>query len=141
LVSRLINEFVQASGVKKRPTRSNASRYEYELTVEPKMKTKCEMLKRIVWKLIIDDPRVATLQRKAEIIVRRLFDEFTRFDDVSRTREIYPTDFREKLDEANSLEQKLRIACDYISGMTDSYAARIYSRLVERESGSLMEII
>ncbi len=103
---------------------------------------KCNMLKSIVWELIINDERVATLQRKAETIVRRLFDEFTMFDDERRTKEMYPADFRERLAGSTGDEAKeKRIACDYISGMTDAYASRMYSRLTEGETSSLFDII
>ena len=99
------------------------------------------MLKFLVRELIINDEHIATMQRKATAIVTKLFEEFTQFDELKRTREMYPADFRERLDKAKTQCDKLRIACDFISGMTDNYASRMYARLTESEAGSLFEII
>lgn len=99
------------------------------------------MLKKLVWALIIDNEHVATLARRADVVVNRLFDEFTEFGAERRTREMFPLDFRERLDMANDECGKKRIACDFIAGMTDNYALAMYSRLVEGDSGSLLDIL
>jgi dGTPase len=142
LISSYINSFVNSTKADKRNQGHEFSRYEYTIVPDKQQELKCNMLKSIVWQLIINDERVATLQRKAEIIVRRLFDEFTMFGDKSRTKEMYPADFREKLAGVKGDEEnEKRIACDYISGMTDAYASRMYSRLTEGEASSLFDVI
>jgi dGTPase len=141
LIAGLIHTFITTSSLKKRSRDSRFSRYEYCLRLEPKEELRCNILKALVWELVINDERVATLQRKAETLVKALFEEFTKFDYKDRTKEMYPADFREKLEAANDEATKKRIACDYISGMTDSYAVKIYSRLRESEVSSLMDII
>jgi len=142
LISACINSFVTSTKPEKRNGGPKFSRYEYRIVPDERQELKCNMLKSIVWELIINDERVATLQRKAETIVRRLFDEFTMFDDERRTKEMYPADFRERLAGSNGDEAKeKRIACNYISGMTDAYASRMYSRLTEGETSSLFDII
>lgn len=141
LIIGLIDEFIQATRAKKRTGKSFPSRYQYELEIEQDKEVKCKILKSLVWELIITDERIATLRRKAETIIRSLFEEFTRFDDEERTRNMYPLDFRERFDSANNQKEKYRIACDYIAGMTDSYATRLYARLTNGETGSLFEII
>lgn len=141
LIANLIHNFIIASKATKREGGPYHSRYQYTLQIEPDIETKCKMLKSLVWELIINDEHVATLQRKASIIVERLFKEFTKFDDKDRTREMYPGDYRQRLDQASTDDEKLRIACDYISGMTDNYASRLYSRLIEGETTSLLDMI
>jgi dGTPase len=140
LIASLIDEFIQATAPNRKGGRY-PSRYQYELKVKHQKEVKCRMLKSLVWELIINDERIATLQRKARTIVQTLFEELTKFDDKDRTREMYPLDFREKLDKAKNDREKYRIACDFIAGMTDNYATRLYSRLTEGEEGSLMDII
>jgi dGTPase len=141
LIASFIHEFITATKAKKRQGGPYPSRYQFELEKDHKQRITCDTLKHLVWELIIDDERVATLARRARIIVTTLFDEFTKFEDGSRTREMYPLDFRERLDKAEENETKTRIACDFIAGMTDSYATRLYSRLNGGESRSLMEIL
>ncbi len=141
LISKLIYSFIDATKAKRRGGNGFPSRYQFTLDINPDIKLKCNMLKFLVRELIINDEHVATKQRKATIIVGTLFKEFTRFDESDRTREMYPADFRERLDAAFNKRDKLRVACDFISGMTDNYATRMYARLTESEAGSLFDII
>ena len=103
------------------------------------MRNECYLLKQVVWEAIINDERIATLERKAKTIVGSLFKEFTRRQ--TDTRELFPPDFRERLDQANTVADKARVACDYIAGMTDAHAFRVYSRLREPELTSIFEIL
>ena len=141
LISGLIHGFITSVKAMKRDPSGRGTRYQYRLSVSPIEELRCNILKSLVWELIIDDVRIATLGRKATTIVGVLFDEFTKFDEGSRTLEMYPTDFREKLVVASDDDSKLRVACDYISGMTDGYASRMFSRLREGEPNSLMDLI
>lgn len=141
IISNLIHTFIIASKAKRRTKRNIPSRYQFTLVIEPKIELKCEILKLLVWELIINDANVATLERKATKIVKTLFEEYTKFDEQDRTREMYPLDFREKLDATDVTDEKLRIACDYIAGMTDNYATRIHARLSGGDAGNLMDII
>ena len=150
LVSHLITGFVKATHAERRTRNPKSSRYEYHLKIDDDWGIKCKMLNLLVWGLIIDDERVSTLERRAKLIVARLFDELTKFDDDRQTRTLYPLDFRERLDQVESdlnLKDrekecmKKRTACDFIAGMTDAYAERIYSRLTGGEQSSLMDII
>jgi dGTPase len=134
----LINSFIDRTGCKanagKKPTR-----YQYSLDIPKEVRNECHLLKQVVWEAIIDDERIATLERKAKTIVRSLFEEFTcrRTD----TRELFPPDFRERLDRAKSGADRARVACDYIAGMTDAHAFRVYSRLREPELTPIFEIL
>jgi dGTPase len=57
-------------------------------------------------------------------------------------RNLLPDDWKELYDESSGDKRsKARIACDYISGMTDSYAAKIYARLFLPEAGSVYEVL
>jgi len=59
-------------------------------------------------------------------------------DEDSRTMNLYPDDFRERY---TGPRGRHRLACDYISGMTDSFALKVYSRLFEPEIGSVFDIL
>jgi dGTPase len=138
VMADLINSFIDKTGYKtnagKKPTR-----YQYSLDIPPEVRNECYLLKQVVWEAIINDERIATLERKAKTIVRSLFKEFTQ--PQGDTRELFPRDFRERLDQANTDADKARVACDYIAGMTDTHAFRVYSRLREPELTSIFEIL
>ena len=138
VMADLINSFIDNTGYKidgsKKPTR-----YQYSLDIPKEVKNECYLLKQVVWEAIISDERIATLRRKAKTIVGSLFEEFTRRQ--TDTRELFPPDFRERLDQVNTVADKARVACDYIAGMTDAHAFRVYSRLREPELTPIFEIL
>jgi dGTPase len=58
------------------------------------------------------------------------------------TQLLFPNDFRERLDpDMAGNETNYRTACDYIAGMTDAYAMKVYSRLRQPEFSSIFEML
>jgi len=138
MISKLISDLITSTKVIKRKNyRNYPTRYWYTLKIPSDKKLKCEMMKCLVWEMIISDPRIATLTRKGQNLVGELFEQFVSSDEW--TDKMFPLDFREKLE--NEQESRHRVVCDYIAGMTDSYALRMYSRLMESDIQSVFEII
>ena len=100
-------------------------------------RARCGVLKKVMFRLIVDDARVATLENKAERIVEGLFSVFSRLEE--RTGLLFPEDFRDLWDAADDTG-KIRTACDYIAGMTDDYAERVYARLFIPQAGSIYSL-
>ncbi len=139
LTSQLIHEFVTAAQREIRPTAlpTSTDRYRYTLRVDPAQQDHAAALKNIMFRLMVEDVRVATLENKAERIIKGLFDVFSGLQ--PRTAFLFPEDFRDIWEEANDLG-KIRIACDYIAGMTDDYAERVYARLYLPQAGSIYSL-
>ena len=53
---------------------------------------------------------------------------------------LLPDDWREISDDEDSCASLQRVAFDYISGMTDDYALKTYSRLFLPGQGSIFDI-
>ncbi|MGH9921680.1 MAG: deoxyguanosinetriphosphate triphosphohydrolase family protein [Nitrososphaerales archaeon] len=137
LISKIIDEFISKTKVKMHKDYSKYdTRYHYELDVDKATITKCEMMKCIVWEMIISDERIATLSRKGRNIVEALFKQF--MDEDPWTDKMFPMDFRERLEED---EDRHRVVCDFVAGMTDTYALRMYSRIMESDIHSVFDII
>jgi dGTPase len=139
LTSQLIHEFVGAAERELRPTAlpTSTDRYRYKLEVDPVQHKHAVALKNIMFGLIVEDVRIATLENKATRIIRGLFEIFS--DLHERTAFLFPEDFRDIWLEANDLG-KIRTACDYIAGMTDDYAERVYARLYLPQAGSIYSL-
>ncbi|MBN9387098.1 MAG: dNTP triphosphohydrolase [Chloroflexi bacterium] len=139
LTSQLIHEFVGAAERELRPTAlpTSTDRYRYRLAVDPVQYKHAVALKNIMFGLIVEDVRIATLENKATRIIRGLFDIFSDLNE--RTAFLFPEDFRDIWLEANDLG-KVRTACDYIAGMTDDYAERVYARLYLPQAGSIYSL-
>lgn len=139
LTSQLIHEFVTAAVRELRPTAlpTSTDRYRYTIRVDPVQQDHAAALKNIMFRLMVEDVRVATLENKAKRIIRGLFDIFS--DLQPDTAFLFPEDFRDIWEDANDLG-KIRIACDYIAGMTDDYAERVYARLYLPQAGSIYSL-
>ncbi len=143
LTSRLIHEFLTAAEREKvagQPQLQDGSlseRYCYRLVIDPMAQQRCTALKDVMFRLIVEDARVATLENKAERIIAALFEVFS--DLRPGTAFLFPDDFRD-LWQVASNDGKRRIACDYIAGMTDDYAERIYARLFLPQAGTIYSL-
>jgi dGTPase len=138
LTSSLIHRFVTAAKVKPRKLADGTAgqgRYALKLVIAPAERGRALVLKAIAQRLIIHDQRVATLERRSRVVVRRLFGELVRCDAV----DLYPDEFRGLFLAASDDSQRARVACDYIASMTDRYAEMLYQRLFSPGTGTLME--
>lgn len=75
----------------------------------------------ITYKLVIANPKIAQLEHRGQRIITALFDEL-----LSSPEKLIPKHSLETLQRNSNNE---RIVSDYIAGMTDPYAERIYHRL------------
>lgn len=137
IISQTIHELMQGAKAIKRNNGKFSPRYEYELEIEKNTKQKCKMLKNLVWEAVITNERIATLSRKAELVVESLFKEFTK----SKSENMLPPDFQEMFEKTKTKEEKNRVVCDYIAGMTDNYALKIYGRLFSHDVASVFDLI
>ncbi|XEC97519.1 deoxyguanosinetriphosphate triphosphohydrolase family protein [Paenibacillus tarimensis] len=96
-----------------------------------------EILKKLAWVTLIKDFRVQRLQMRSEIRIRRLWDSFIQPD---YGRLIIPPDWLENYEHHRHKWSWPRFVADYISGMTDSYAEKVYTELFAGRSGSIYEM-
>ena len=92
-----------------------------------------EALKRSVYDLVINGPAVQSLEYRGGIIIRKMFDAFL------ESPELLSGKHGHLLREADSDEKRIRTLADFISGMTDTFAERIYNRLFQPGSGSVFD--
>lgn len=90
-----------------------------------------EALKRLAYELVIEQAEVQQLERRGQRVVDHLFAEFISAPDRLIPRATW--EYYEKYAANDSVERRV---CDYIAGMTDLYANRIYHRLFTPGHGS-----
>lgn len=95
-----------------------------------------EILKKLAWVTLIKDFRVQRLQKRSEIIVQRLWESFKQY---KTGRWILPPDWVESYEKHKAVWSYERLVADYIAGMTDSYAEKVYAELFASRSGSIYE--
>ncbi len=110
-----IYELVRAATAEPAGEQGRGSRYGCSLRVDAALVVKSRILKAVAEELVFRHPRVAAVQPRASRIVGGLFEA------LAAKPELIPEDYR--------ASDPPRAACDYISGMTDDYAERVYKSL------------
>ena len=134
LTRDLIHEFASPVGIQ------SHARYEHIDTDFPN-RVRIEALKAFESYKVINNPRVTTLAHKGKEVLRRLFAVL---DQGQESTGLFPEDHGEHYEKAllNGDETaRKRVICDFLAGMTDSYALRFYSRLFVPGEGSFYEML
>ncbi len=100
-----------------------------------------EVLKAFESHKVIHNPRVTTLGHKGQEVLRRLFAVL---DQGKASIGLFPEDHGEDYERAlldDNEQTRKRVICDFLAGMTDSYAMRFYSRLFVPGEGSFYEML
>ena len=100
-----------------------------------------EVLKAFESYKVIHNPRVTTLGHKGKEVLRRLFAVL---DQGQESIGLFPEDHGEDYERAlidGDETARKRVICDFLAGMTDSYAMRFYSRLFVPGEGSFYEML
>ena len=129
LTSHLIHACVVGTRV---VTRDAPAPYHLALAIAPELRRQVAILMGTEYVLMIRHPRVTTLEYKGKRVVTRLFEAHAQPD----SGDLLPADIRESWEACRHNEaQRLRVICDYIAGMTDAYALKLYTRMFEPGAG------
>jgi dGTPase len=104
-------------------------------------RVRIEVLKAFESYKVICNPRVTTLGHKGKEVLRRLFAVL---DQGRESVGLFPEDYGEDYEQAllaGDDTTRKRVICDFLAGMTDSYAMRFYSRLFIPGEGSFYEML
>lgn len=86
--------------------------------------------KQFVYLHVIQKPEIQLLEYKGQQTVMELFEAF-----ASDPKRLLPQNTRERWAEAEKDNQGMRVIADYISGMTDEFASRLYSNMFVPKRG------
>jgi dGTPase len=91
-------------------------------------------IKNLITRRVIKTAQVQTLEYRGQQLVLRMFDAI-----VSDPERLLKDSFKDLWLEAGTKTDKMRVLCDYISGMTDEYATRMYERLFVPRQGHVFD--
>lgn len=104
-------------------------------------RVRIEILKAFESYKVIFNPRVTTLGHKGKEVLRRLFAVLDQGrESIGLFPEDHGEDYERALADGDDTTRK-RVICDFLAGMTDSYAMRFYSRLFVPGEGSFYEML
>ncbi|MBA4495726.1 anti-phage deoxyguanosine triphosphatase [Paenactinomyces guangxiensis] len=98
-------------------------RLKYQVQLPPDLRLLLDQLKQLVVDKVIDSQKVQTVAWKGSYIIQQLFEAFM------NEPKLLPENDRNQMEFTFSDEERARIVCDYIAGMTDSFAMKMYARL------------
>ena len=108
----------------------------YNAVMQPDYLIVLEALKSLVYKWVIKRPEIQMLEFKGQQIVMELFEAM-----ASDPERLLP--YSTQIKWRACIEQHgcgMRVISDYISGMTDDFAGRLYQQLFSPRSGAVIEI-
>ena len=121
LTSKIVDILVKDIGYKKlteadkENTGSQNSKEINYLTLE----LLAEGLKKLNFKCLMKNPSVSIYEKRGKIIIEGLYKLFSN----EKNEMLLPPEYRWN---ENSLDSRERLACDYISGMMDTFAIEVY---------------
>jgi dGTPase len=114
--------------VRKADSRAAARRHRNDLMIDRRIRLLNLLIKEMLWVYVIADPRMATLQHGHRQLVQNLYRYYAdavKDDNLA----LFPRGIRDDIGSSRSSAEVLRLIADYVSGMTDAYATRMYQRL------------
>ncbi len=127
LIGKLVNLFVTSSIVE-RQNKFDHPLLDLRVNFDESTRHLLETLKNLTYELVIEQAEIQQLERRGQRIIKKLFGEL-----MSDPGKLIP---RNSWNDTSGTNSTHRRVCDYIAGMTDSYAQKIYSRLFVPGKGS-----
>lgn len=143
-LSYKIGRFIQGVYLRKTPHPLSkwTRRHAYRLEVNPAILRECHLYKSIAFDLIFQSPQIQQVEFKGSFILERLFQALMDhyLGTRSKSLKIIPSPFGEWILEEVKDGVKARLICDYLAGLTDGEAVRLYRRLFDPEFGSITDL-
>lgn len=121
--AKLISTFITHVQVVENQFPASTPRLQFHVSLPEDLRKLLDCLKQLVSDKVIHSQRVQTIAWKGKHIIHCLFQAF-----MSEERLLTEHD-RMLLKQSATDAERARVVCDYIAGMTDSFAMRMYERL------------
>ncbi|MBA4317959.1 MAG: deoxyguanosinetriphosphate triphosphohydrolase [Flavobacterium sp.] len=139
-----IGDFIQAVKIeeKKNFLSGKTNRYKYGVIIDSEIFEKAQLYKKISVELVFQSAQLHQIEFKGNMMIEKLFSLFEENYIKTNSKIKLLPDFDDKyIRDEKDPNKKARLICDYMSGMTDSYAMRTYRRLFDSGYGSMVEVL
>ncbi len=139
-----IGEFILATNISERKTfiDGKTNRYKYFIEINEAYEERVKLYKSLSVSLVFQSPQIHQMEFKGDQMLSKLFKVF----EENYITQLKPTkllpDFTDHLiREEKDYNDRARLVCDYLSGMTDSFAMRTYKRLFDPNFSSIIDFV
>ena len=145
-MNRRIGRFVESVRLVERENflADLSNRWRFGITVDPGVRQEQLLFNRIAVDLVFRSPQVCQLEHKGDFMLTRLFETLqARYLDGNGSKlTLLSADFEREIARGDLDRQgRARVLCDYLAGMTDGFASRIYKRLFDADFGSIVDLV
>ncbi len=121
-------------------------RYRFRLVIDPVVKAESKLFKKLAFENVFLSPQLKQLEYKGNHLLHGLWDVLEKRYVTGgaidgQDFQLLPEDAASEISQAETVEKKARLVCDFLAGMTDGYAARMYKRLFTPDFGSIGDLI
>ena len=145
IIAGKIGEFIQACSLSewKNFMSGRTNRYCFRLEIDETIRNEAELYKNISIDLVFRSPQLHQLEHKGAYILQKIFNAFEEnyIGKENSKINLLPHDTEKSVRGTASPNQRMRLLCDHIAGMTDGFAIRTYKRLFDAEFGSLADLV
>lgn len=139
-----IGVLIESCQIKERKTFMDdlSNRYKYELVLEKDIIDKVELYKRIAAELVFQSSQLHQMEFKGDMMLKQIFLTLVEnYVEKNEKTKLLP-DFSDMLirNEEDKIK-RIRLICDYMAGMTDSFAMTNYKRLFDPDYSSIKDYI
>lgn len=128
-IGALVNVFITAIDIK-RLDKFEHDLLNYNANMPVLHAEALKIFKQFVYLKVIQKPEIQLLEYKGQQVVMELFQAFS-----SDPLRLLPENTRKRWQQAEEQGDGLRVIADYIAGMTDEFASRLYSNMFVPKRG------
>ncbi|MDP0498487.1 MAG: dNTP triphosphohydrolase [Verrucomicrobiota bacterium JB022] len=124
--------------------KAETARHQFALEVDEKYTRESKLYKRLAFELIFQSAPIQQIEFKGGRVLTQLFQAVERHyleDAGQRTLKILPEPMHSWVLQPKAPKARRRLICDYLSGLTDASAVRLYKRLYDADFGSLADLV
>jgi dGTPase len=125
---------------------SRSWRHRFRLKVAPGVEAECKLFKQLAFEMVFQAPQLKQLEHKGSHMLRGLWEvlstRYVRGGTIDgQAFQLLPEDSAAEIEAAVTEAERARLVCDFLAGMTDGYAARMFQRLFTPHFGSIGDLV
>ena len=114
--------------------------------IEPAVRAESEVFKKLAFEVVFLSPQLKQLEHKGSHLLRGLWTvlekRYVYQDRIDgQDFQLLPDKDAAEIAEKESPAERARLVCDFLAGMSDGYAARLYKRLFTPDFGSIGDLV
>jgi len=145
-MNRKIGAFVEACRLVERDNfmADRTNRYRFGIELDRAVVAEQQLYARLAREVVFRSPQVCQLEHKGGFMIERIFHalEANYLEPDGARQALLSRDFEREMEACpDDVPRRARVICDYLAGMTDGFASRIYKRLFDPDFGSIVDLV